>query len=190
MCMAHPESELSDAELLDGSRSDPELFGFFYDRHSDAILSYCYRRTGCPATAADLTAEVFAAAYARRAMFKDTGAPARAWLYGIAKRQLGTFVRRQKVADRWRRRFGLIGLETQPDELERIEALVDLEPVRGALRQALGALPAPQQQALWLRVVDDRSYRDIGVELGCTEGAARVRVSRGLTRLAEILEAP
>lgn len=188
MCMTHEGSGLSDAELLSRSRAEPDLFGLFYDRHSDAILSYCYRRTGCPTTAADLTAEVFAAAYAKRLAFRDTGTPARAWLYGIAKRQLGTFVRRRRVADRWRRRFGLTSLETTADELERIETLVDLEPVRGALRDALGTLP--QQRALWLRVIEDRSYRDIATELGCTEGAARVRVSRGLTRLAEILEAP
>lgn len=180
----------TDSELLAAAAKQPEEFGAFYDRHAEAILGFAYRRTGCAATAADISAEVFAAAFAKRSSFRDTGAPARAWLYGIAKRQLGTFVRRKKVADRYRRRFGISELAPTPDELTRIEALVDLEPVKNALHEALGQLPMPQQQALWLRVVDNHSYRDIAHELGCSEGAARVRVSRGLTRLADLLEAP
>jgi DNA-directed RNA polymerase specialized sigma24 family protein len=34
------------------------------------------------------------------------------------------------------------------------------------------------------RVVHEREYRDIAAEQGCTEAAARQRVSRGLARLA------
>src|SRR6266702_3447801 len=37
--------EKSDAELLQGSVEDPELFGIFYDRHVSALLSFFYRRT-------------------------------------------------------------------------------------------------------------------------------------------------
>lgn len=179
----------TDSELLAAAGRDPEAFGVLYDRHAEAILTYAYRRTGDAATAADIAAEVFAAAFAKRATFRDTGAPALAWLYGIARRQLGTYVRRKKVADKYRRRFGITDLEHTPDELERIETLVDLQPIEQALRDAIGELPQPQQQALWLRIVDNRSYRDIAGQLGCSEGAARVRVSRGLTRLADLLEA-
>ena len=96
---------IPDATLLAASRADPAAFGRFYDRHVDAVLAYCLRRTGCAQTAADLTAETFAAAYARRSTFRDTGAPALAWLYGIARRQVGTYVRRERVSDRYRRIF-------------------------------------------------------------------------------------
>jgi DNA-directed RNA polymerase specialized sigma24 family protein len=34
----------------------------------------------------------------------------------------------------------------------------------------------------------DLPYREVAKRLGCSEGAARVRVARGLARLAEILE--
>ncbi len=37
--------------------------------------------------------------------------------------------------------------------------------------------------ALYLAVVEGRSYRDVGEELGCSESAARSRVSRALRRL-------
>ncbi|MEZ5407885.1 MAG: sigma factor [Acidimicrobiales bacterium] len=73
-------SAATDHELLRASLADPEAFGVFYRRHAEAVLRYCHVRTGCPETAADLTAEVFAAAFARRSAFRDEGRPARNWL--------------------------------------------------------------------------------------------------------------
>jgi DNA-directed RNA polymerase specialized sigma24 family protein len=41
-----------------------------------------------------------------------------------------------------------------------------------------------------LRVGHDLPYAEVARRLGCSEGAARVRVTRALTRLADLLEAP
>jgi RNA polymerase sigma-70 factor (ECF subfamily) len=180
----------SDKELLDRARDEPESFGTFYDRHVQAVLAFCVRRTGSAETAADITAEVFAAAYARRRSYRPTSAPAEAWLFGIARRQIGTFLRRRRVSDRYRRRFGFHALEVAPDESERIVQLIALEPLRVALVEALHELPPPQAHALRLRFVDELPYVEVAARLGCSEGAARVRVSRGLTKLAGLLEAP
>jgi RNA polymerase sigma-70 factor (ECF subfamily) len=180
----------SDKELLARAREDPESFGTFYDRHVQAVLAFCVRRTGCAETATDITAEVFAAAYARRRSYRATSAPAEAWLFGIARRQIGTFLRKRRVSDRYRRRFGFHALEVAPDESERIVQMIVLEPLRTALVAALDELPAPQAHALRLRFVDELPYVEVAARLGCSEGAARVRVSRGLTKLAGMLEAP
>lgn len=188
--MADPEREPSDLELLRRARDDPESFGTFYDRHARTVLVFCVRRTGCAETAADLTAEVFAAAYAGRRRFRDTGAPAEAWLFGIARRQIGTFLRRQRVSDRYRRRFGFNALEITPDESERIVDLMEIEPLRQALADAIGELSSAQVNALQLRIVDDLPYVEVAARLGCSEGAARVRVSRALSKLSGLLEAP
>lgn len=187
--MADHDAEPNDLELLSRAREDPESFGVFYDRHVTAVLAFCVRRTGCAETAADLTAEVFAAAYAGRRRFRDTGAPAEAWLFGIARRQLGTFARRQRVSDRYRRRFGFHALEVTPDETERIANLMAIEPLRQALAEALSDLSDGQARALQLRIVDELPYADVAAALGCTEGAARVRVSRALTKLSGLMEA-
>jgi RNA polymerase sigma-70 factor (ECF subfamily) len=179
----------SDEQLLAASRRDPSQFGVFYDRHAAAVLAFCVRRTGSVETALDLTAEVFAAAYAKRTAFRRTGAPARAWLYGIARRQIGTFHRRSRVADRYRRRFGIPPVAVS-DDLDRIEALADLDAISPALNGAFALLPQGQQRAVELRVLDQLPYAEVARRLGCSEGAARVRVSRALTRLAETLEEP
>ena len=179
------EPSPSDAELLAGSKEVSDLFGLLYDRHVDAVLSYFARRTGCAQTAADLTAETFAAAFASRRRFRDVGAPARAWLFTIARRQLIRYLRRQQVETRARRRLGVPPIELEPADLERVERLADLAPWWPVLVEAIGALPDGQAEAVRLRIGDDLPFAEVARRLGCSEGAARVRVSRALARLAD-----
>lgn len=179
---------LSDAVLLARAAAEPDLFAVLYDRHVDAVAGFLYRRTGCPQTTLDLTAETFAAAYVHRRRYEAGRGPARAWLIGIARRQLGTFVRRQRVVDKYTRRLGIPREESGADDLERVEAAADFVPTRDAMRAAMAQLSPGVARAVELRVVDELPFADVALALGCSEGAARVRVSRGLSRLADLLE--
>ncbi|MDP9072755.1 MAG: RNA polymerase sigma factor [Actinomycetota bacterium] len=181
-------SQLSDAELLMAAQREPEAFGTFYQRHARVILAYFYRRTACAQTSADLTAETFAAAFASRARYRDTGAPARAWLMGIARHQLARSFRRSGVPDRARRRLGIERIAVDDVSFERIEMLVDLAPLRLAVRDAMATLTPKLSDAVGLRVGLDLPYPEVARRLGITEGTARARVARGLTHLLENLE--
>jgi RNA polymerase sigma-70 factor (ECF subfamily) len=75
-----------------------------------------------------------------------------------------------------------------PDDVERIEALIDFEHVGREVKQAFEALHADQREALRLRVIEGRPYREVALELGCSEETARARVSRGLKQLAAQLD--
>ena len=105
-----------------------------------------------------------------RRRFVDTGAPGRAWLFKIARRQLNRFIRRAAVSDRARRRAGIEPIDLTPADLERVERLVDLEPIAEALRDAVQTLPEGQADALRLRVGQVLPYREVAALLGCTEG--------------------
>ncbi len=179
----------TDADLLRESVRRPEAFGEFYDRHAVQLLAYCARRTWDAQEAADLTAETFAVAFAARRRYRDTGAPAYAWLVGIARHQLGRARRRRRVDDRARRRLGIERVELDDASLTRIEELADLRAMRPALAIALEQLPQDTARAVSLRVADELPYVEVAQRLGCSEGAARVRVMRGLDRLADLLEA-
>jgi DNA-directed RNA polymerase specialized sigma24 family protein len=154
-----PREIRSDAELLRAAQNDPEAFAVFYDRHVRALLAYFYRRTACAEPAADLAAESFAAAFAARWRYRETGAPARAWLFKIAQRQLSRALRRGRVAERARRRLGVERISPDEESIERIEALADLEPVRAAVRDAIGSLSPNLATAVALRIGDDRHTR-------------------------------
>lgn len=78
--------------------------------------------------------------------------------------------------------------ELPPDDYERIEDLVDLAPIRGAIAEALETLSADQRDAMRLRVIDGLPYPEVARRLACSEQSARQRVSRGLRRLAAVLQ--
>lgn len=177
----------SDAELLQRSAKDPEAFGQLYDRHVEAVLRFLMRRTASGELAAELTAETFARAYFSRRTFTDQGAPAVAWLLGIARRVLGHTLRREAVSTRAMRRLGMSRVEIDDASLERIEELSDSAPLRASLREAMGELSPAVSDALMLRVGQELPYPEVAERLGCSVGAARVRVARGLTLLADKL---
>ena len=187
--MARSPDPRSDAELLAASARDPEAFGEFYDRHVRAVLAFFYRRTACAQTAADLTAETFAAAYAARRRYRDQGVPALAWLLGIARHEFSASLRRRRRQDRARRRLGLQRIELDDESLERIEELADMASLRQAVDEALGSLTPKLAEAVSLRVALELPYSEVARRIGCSEGAARVRVARGLDKLAQLLEA-
>lgn len=177
----------SDAELLAASAGTPDAFGIFYERHARVVLAFFYRRTACAQTSADLTGETFAVAFASRARYRDTGAPARAWLLGIARHQLLRSFRRSHVPDRARRRLGIERIAVEELSYERIETLADMAPLRDALNESMATLTPKLADAVRLRIGLDLPYCDVAHRLGTTEGAARARVARGLSQLIDNL---
>ena len=178
----------SDNELLTVSATEPGAFTELYRRHAEDLLRYFARRTLDPEAAAELTAETFAQAFASRATYRDTGANGVAWIYGVARHQLGRFFRSGRVDRAARRRLGMPERELPPADYERIEDLVDFAPIRGAITEALESLREEHREALRYRVIDQLSYPEVARRLSCTEDNARQRVSRGLRRLALVLQ--
>lgn len=78
--------------------------------------------------------------------------------------------------------------EVSASDYERIEELIDFEQVGRAIGQAFSVLSDEQREALTLRVIEGRPYREVAASLRCSEESARARVSRGLRRLAKLLE--
>ena len=180
--------ERSDTELLLASRADPATFVELYRRHAEDLLRYFARRTLDPEAAAELTAETFAEAFSSRRNYRDTGVNGVAWVYGIARHQLSRFYRTGSIEARARQNLGMPVRDLPAEDYERIEELVDLAPIRDALVEALATLGEEQRDALQLRVIDELSYPDVASRLGCAEAAARQRVSRGLRRIAIVLQ--
>lgn len=181
---------MNDAELIVASCENPVRFRELYDRLADDVLAYLYRRVLDPEVAADLLAETFAVAFERRGRFRDRGKPGAAWIYGIAGKELARWYRHRAVELRAVRRLGMSVPALDEDSVARIETLVDTRDERAAVAAALATLPAAERNAVELRVVDELDYAEVARRLSCTEGAARVRVHRGLARLNRLMEAP
>lgn len=182
--------DLSDAEVLRVSRDEPEAFGAFYERHAEAILRYFARRTLDPEAAAELTAETFAEAFASRRRYRDQGRGGLVWLYGIGRHLLSRYFRTGSVEAKARHRLGMPDRGISDEDYERIEELIDFEQVGRAIANAFTFLSEEQREALTLRVIEGRPYAEVAEQLSCTEETARARVSRGLRRLARVLDVP
>ena len=180
--------ERTDAELLLDSQTEPAAFTELYRRHAEDLLRYFARRTLDPETAAELTAETFAEAFASRHGYTDMGVNGVAWLYGIARHQLSRFFRKGAVSASARRRLGMPERDLPPEDYERIEDLLDLAPIREALSEALLSVSEDQREAIRLHVIDGLGYHEVAQRLRCTEQNARQRVSRGLRSLALSLQ--
>jgi RNA polymerase sigma factor (sigma-70 family) len=178
-----------DEELLATSGDHPQHFVALYDRTLPGLLAFFVRRTLDAQVAADLAAETLAEAYASRGRFRDRGeGSAAGWLYTIARRKLARYFRRLRVEDAARRRLGMERIELGSEDIERIEALIDFEQVGREVKDAFEELRADQREALRLRVIEGRSYRETAAALDCSEDVVRARVSRGLRRLAAQLD--
>jgi RNA polymerase sigma factor (sigma-70 family) len=175
----------SDLELLAASVAEPEAFGEFYARHERTILLYMRQRTGSAELAADLTAEVFAAALSacHRPSRMAPATPV-AWLFGIAHHKLADSYARGRVEDDARRRLGMQPVVLDRDDIELIERISQDETVE----TLIGSLPADQRSAVRERVLAERDYCEIALELCCSESVVRKRVSRGLARLRTQLQ--
>lgn len=132
-----------------------------------------------PEAAEDLAQEAFIRAY--RALSTYDGdrireLSLRGWIWTIAL-NLG----RNHARDRSRR--------PQPAELLDTHPVSDPEPVDAALWNArLSALSAVQRRAVVLRHVVGLSYADLSIALDRPEGTVKTDVSRGLTRLRDLIE--
>lgn len=176
-----------DEDLIIRSRKDPEAFRALFDRWSEPLLAYFYRRTFDAEVSADLLAETFAVAFERRHRFRRRGRPGATWLYGIASRELSHWYRRQEVEHRATARIGLEVPELDDESIARIEALDEVSTYRESLTQSLSRLSEAEREAVELRVVDELGYPEIAARLTCSESAARQRVHRGLRHLNQLL---
>lgn len=178
----------TDAELILAARSDPAAFREFYERYAVWVRAWFHRETGDEVASLDLTAETFAQAWRGRARFRDMAdGSAAPWIFGIGRNLLRQYFKHDRIETAARRRLGL-PLRASADEYELVDDRLAAHALRGRLGEAVSALPSDQQAALELRVVQQLDYEEVAGRLGCSQNAARLRVSRALRRLSVELE--
>jgi RNA polymerase sigma factor (sigma-70 family) len=174
----------TDADLLAAARQDPLAFREFYDRYAAWVRSWFMRQTGSDTAALDLTAETFAQAWHASKRFKDmadgSGAP---WLFGIARNLLRQYHKHNRIESAARERLGMPTAWAECEDYEAVDERMFATSLAPLLKNAVRALPSEQRKALELRVVQQLDYEEVAGALGCSQNAARLRVSRALRAL-------
>jgi RNA polymerase sigma factor (sigma-70 family) len=157
-------------------------FEEIYTAYYPDILAYLRRRTNSSDDAADALAETFATAW-RRVADIPGGIRARLWLYGVARRVLANGrraeTRRSELVEKLSAQLALWG-----DSVDQSDADY-LDSVRTAFRR----LTPDDREVLSLASWEGLGSHEIGTVLGCSRGAARLRLHRARKRLAAELRA-
>jgi RNA polymerase sigma-70 factor, ECF subfamily len=184
--MTSPAPETDD-ELLFRSRSgDEQAFLSLYRRRQGAIYRFAMHMSGSPATAEDVTQEVFLALIREDCGFDPARGSLSAYLFGIARKLLLRSLERGR-AD--------VALDSGTEDGGRPELaaadnpLLDLtrrETLEG-LRKAVLALPRRYREVVILCDLEELDYADAAVALGCPIGTVRSRLHRARALLLEKL---
>ncbi|HSB12305.1 MAG TPA: sigma-70 family RNA polymerase sigma factor [Blastocatellia bacterium] len=168
---------------IEAAQRDVSLFGEIYERNFERVYAYVARRVHSRDEAQDLTSEVFHKALANLGQFEWRGVPFAAWLFKIAA---------NAIADRSHRAAKELSLQSakEHDALSQSErsGLEEIEE-RARLFRLVGQLPPDQRRVIEMRFAEDKSIREVSLELGRSEGAVKQLQFRGLQNLRERLGA-
>src|SRR5712692_701590 len=161
-----------------GSPSRLERFRAIYDANYGPLLAYVLRRTVSAEDGADALADTFLVAW-RRLDRVPEGAEARLWLFGVARRILANTRRAGTRRDRLHSSL-LIEAEIR----STVHAPREADPSLGVVSEALEQLHERDRDRLRLAAWEGLTYDELASVLGCSKGAARIRVHRARRRLA------
>lgn len=165
-CEVRISGQDCDQELVQQAREGSRVaFDALFTRHRHFVYSVCYRVLGTREDAVDATQSAFIRAYRALRGFRGDAA-FRSWLYRIAINECRAALRRKRRA-----RPENLQPEWQTDCQEPAE---DHPEVHRALLQ----LPIDLRAPLVLFYFQGISGRELAQSLGCSEGAARVRLHR------------
>lgn len=168
---------------------DQEAFEAIVRLTSPACYSLAYRLVGNEHDARDVLQEAYLRAYRSLRRFRGDAAFS-TWLYRITVNCAADLLeRRRKTSHDALDDLGDSALVDQRSEREP-EAAASTIDERERLVRALSELPDQLRMVVVLRDIYDLSHREIGKELGISQGAAKVRLHRARLRLRECLFAP
>jgi len=154
-----------------------------YAAHGSLIHTLCARAH--PKAAADITQEVFLAAWKARDRFDPGRGPLAAWLVGIAKNKIIDTYRKDgrqvpEVHDHDGSRVDRV-----PEQQSSVDNLAD----RLLITEALATLPERPRRVVQMAFYEDLTHEQIAEHTSVPLGTVKSDIRRGLARLRRYLEA-
>ncbi len=164
-----------------GVARDSAWFAEVFDAYGDQVYRFLRRRMlgdGSVVDADDLSAEVFAVTWRRRADIPHDAILA--WLYGVARNVLAAHARRQPRTT--------VTIDQDADEyIDEMSDPAELVTDSLQLREAWQKLTARERQVLALVAWEGLSEESVAEVLGIKIGSASSAISRARQRFRELL---
>jgi RNA polymerase sigma-70 factor, ECF subfamily len=183
-----------EADLLRRTREgDEAAFLKLYRRHCDPLYRFSLRMLGIPAEAEDVVHDCMVSLLERPDGYDPARSPLRSYLFGIARHQVWTRLRRNGSLE------GLAGIEVEGvvDTSQGPLALLEGREAVEEVAIAVGALTPEQREAIVLFEYEGMSLSEIaslaGVDVGTVSARlyrARARLRKRLAHLAGVVRKP
>jgi RNA polymerase sigma-70 factor (ECF subfamily) len=171
----------TDAELLAAVPDDVTAYEEFYRSYVRRVTAFAARRCSCAEDVADVVAVTFVRLLgAARRYDPARGEPA-AFVMGIT----ANVIRDQERQDaRQQALLSKLSIRERldDDDVERIDAAICAAQLTGDMRDALSAIPPGERDMLRL-VARGHTQAQAAAQLGISQGAGRVRLTRARRRL-------
>jgi RNA polymerase sigma-70 factor (ECF subfamily) len=163
------------------------------------IYGICYRFTGSPSDAEDLTQEAFLKMFKNLDSFDPSKGGFTTWLTTLTRNLLVDNYRRtrlERASDSLDEQLGNDpeggSGETKASRLEdggrsQEQHVAGLE-LRAQIQEALKQVSPELREAVILRDLEDMDYKEIAEVLGVPQGTVKSRISRGRSELARLLK--
>ncbi len=155
-------------------REEVDCLDSLLEKYRGHVWRLAFRLVQDADEAQDVTQDVLLTLYQQAARLRPETRLA-AWLTRVTSNAALNAKRRRTT----RRRYHLAAAA----EPRRRGSNPDAGLVGTGLRRALAALPRGQRAAVILRLLEEKTFREIAETFGVTEGTVKVQFARGLSRL-------
>lgn len=174
------EETLVDEELVARFvRGDELALSSVYQRWSLLVYTLAVRGLGDGEEAADITQQVFFAAWRGRHGYRPERGPLAGWLVGITRRKIADALAARTRRHELLRKAFVWDPPAEAAAFAETEAALD----RVLVADELAALPLPQQQVLRMAFYDDLTQVQIAERTGYALGTVKSHARRGMHRL-------
>jgi RNA polymerase sigma factor (sigma-70 family) len=187
-----PEADASDGVLVRRvAAGDHAALEALYDRYGRPAFALARRITGEPVFAEEVVQEVFLALWREPGKYDPERGGFPSWLLATTHHKAVDAVRREETVRRRRAQ-----LAAEADWFTSASA-ADVPPVEDAawaglrgerVRQALGALPPAQREALVLAYYAGYTQREIAERTNTPLGTVKTRMLAGMRKLRDLLD--
>ena len=164
---------------------DQQAYAYLVNKYKGPVYNLVYRMTGYHQDTEDLAQEIFIRTYGSLTNF-DINRNFFSWLYSIALNVVRNDLKKRKPLPISAEKS--IFQYQDVAETHNPEAMVDRMEQSRHLAAILQALPDRQREAVVLRYYQDLAFKDIAKILDISLSTAKMRVYRGLEKLADLLK--
>jgi RNA polymerase sigma factor (sigma-70 family) len=157
-------------------------------RHTRRVYNLCYRFTGNPASAEDLSQDVFLRVYRTLGSYQAAYGAFATWLTSVTRNLLVDHYRRSRrdrITDSMDEAMPQVEEVRSPEKTPHQQA--EAGELSAQVQQGLEKLSPELREAVILRDLQGLDYGEIRTVLQVPEGTVKSRINRGRIELARIL---